>query len=104
MSIAAANLFTRNVYREFFHARATDRQEAQMAKWVSLIVKFGARVEPYQHGRHGFAWRGRRAAPRQGIKKTKVGERESALEGSAEPISGAAGVRSGVLFLTSRTL
>jgi len=44
MSIAAANLFTRNVYREFFHARATDKQEAQMAKWVSLIVKFGALI------------------------------------------------------------
>jgi solute:Na+ symporter, SSS family len=44
MSIAAANLFTRNVYREFFHARATDKQEAQMAKWVSLVVKFGALV------------------------------------------------------------
>ena len=44
MSIAAANLFTRNVYREFFHAHATDRQEAQMAKWVSLIVKFGALI------------------------------------------------------------
>ncbi len=44
MSIAAANLFTRNVYREFFHARATDKQESQMAKWVSLVVKFGALV------------------------------------------------------------
>jgi solute:Na+ symporter, SSS family len=44
MSIAAANLFTRNVYREFFHPRATDKQEAQMAKWVSLVVKFGALV------------------------------------------------------------
>jgi solute:Na+ symporter, SSS family len=44
MSIAAANLFTRNIYREFFHAAVTDRQEAQMAKWVSLIVKFGALV------------------------------------------------------------
>jgi SSS family solute:Na+ symporter len=44
MSIAAANLFTRNVYREFLHAGATDHQEAQMAKWVSLIVKFGALV------------------------------------------------------------
>jgi solute:Na+ symporter, SSS family len=44
MSIAAANLFTRNVYREFFHAHATDKQEAQMAKWVSLIVKFGALI------------------------------------------------------------
>jgi SSS family solute:Na+ symporter len=44
MSIAAANLFTRNVYREFFHDKATDRQESQMAKWVSLIVKLGALV------------------------------------------------------------
>lgn len=44
MSIAAANLFTRNVYREFLHPEASDQQEAQMAKWVSLIVKFGAVV------------------------------------------------------------
>jgi solute:Na+ symporter, SSS family len=44
MSIAAANLFTRNVYREFLHPDASDQQEAQMAKWVSLIVKFGALV------------------------------------------------------------
>ena len=44
MSIAAANLFTRNVYREFFHARATDKEEAHMAKGVSLIVKFGALI------------------------------------------------------------
>src|SRR3984893_11363247 len=44
MSIAAANLFTRNIYREFFHPAASDRQEAQMAKWVSLIVKAGALV------------------------------------------------------------
>jgi solute:Na+ symporter, SSS family len=44
MSIAAANLFTRNIYREFFRAGVSDQQEAQMAKWVSLIVKFGALV------------------------------------------------------------
>jgi solute:Na+ symporter, SSS family len=44
MSIAAANLFTRNVYREFLHPDASDQQEAQMAKWVSLIVKLGALV------------------------------------------------------------
>jgi SSS family solute:Na+ symporter len=44
MSIAAANLFTRNIYREFFHAEVTDRQESQMAKWVSLIVKLGALI------------------------------------------------------------
>ena len=44
MSIAAANLFTRNVYREFLHGTCSDKQEAQMAKWVSLIVKLGALV------------------------------------------------------------
>jgi solute:Na+ symporter, SSS family len=44
MSIAAANLFTRNIYREFFHAGAAEQHEAQVAKWVSLIVKFGALV------------------------------------------------------------
>jgi SSS family solute:Na+ symporter len=42
MSIAAANLYTRNIHREFINNSPTDRQEAQMAKWVSLIVKFGA--------------------------------------------------------------
>jgi len=42
MSIAAANLYTRNVHREFINANLTDRQESQIAKWVSLIVKFGA--------------------------------------------------------------
>jgi solute:Na+ symporter, SSS family len=42
MSIAAANLFTRNIYKEFFHGNATDREESQMAKWVSLIVKLCA--------------------------------------------------------------
>jgi SSS family solute:Na+ symporter len=44
MSIAAANLYTRNIHREFINPDPTDRQEAQMAKWVSLIVKFGALV------------------------------------------------------------
>jgi SSS family solute:Na+ symporter len=42
MSIAAANLFTRNVYREFFRRSATPRHEAQVSKIVSLLVKFGA--------------------------------------------------------------
>jgi solute:Na+ symporter, SSS family len=42
MSIAAANLYTRNIHREFINKNPTDKQEAQMAKWVSLIVKFGA--------------------------------------------------------------
>jgi SSS family solute:Na+ symporter len=44
MSIAASNLYTRNIYREFINKNPTDKQEAQMAKWVSLIVKVGALV------------------------------------------------------------
>src|SRR3712207_3345059 len=42
MSIAAANLFTRNIYKEFLKRDATPRQEAQVAKVVSLVVKLGA--------------------------------------------------------------
>jgi solute:Na+ symporter, SSS family len=42
MSIAAANLFTRNIYKEFFRPQATDREEASAAKIVSLVVKLGA--------------------------------------------------------------
>src|SRR5581483_1461495 len=42
MSIAAANLYTRNIHREFINGHLTDRHESQIAKWVSLIVKFGA--------------------------------------------------------------
>ena len=44
MSIAAANLYTRNIHREFINRNPTDKQEAQMAKWVSLVVKIGALV------------------------------------------------------------
>jgi SSS family solute:Na+ symporter len=42
MSIAAANLFTRNIYKEYLKRDATNRQEADTAKITSLIVKFGA--------------------------------------------------------------
>ena len=42
MSIAAANLWTRNIYKEYFKRDATPRQEARQAKLASLIVKFGA--------------------------------------------------------------
>jgi solute:Na+ symporter, SSS family len=42
MSIAAANLFTRNVYREWLRPDATPGEEANVAKLVSLVVKFGA--------------------------------------------------------------
>jgi solute:Na+ symporter, SSS family len=44
MSIAAANLYTRNIHREFINPNPTNKQESQIAKWVSLIVKFGAVV------------------------------------------------------------
>jgi SSS family solute:Na+ symporter len=42
MSIAAANLWTRNVYKEYIHKGATPAQEAKQAKLASLVVKFGA--------------------------------------------------------------
>lgn len=42
MSIAAANLFTRNIYVEYFKRDATAKQEAGVSKIVSLVVKFGA--------------------------------------------------------------
>jgi SSS family solute:Na+ symporter len=44
MSIAAANLFTRNVYREWIRPDASPEREAQVSKVVSLLVKFGALV------------------------------------------------------------
>ena len=42
MSIAAANLFTRNVYKEYLRRDATPAQEARVSKLVSLVVKAGA--------------------------------------------------------------
>ncbi len=42
MSIAAANLFTRNIYKAYLKPDATDAQEASVSKIVSLITKFGA--------------------------------------------------------------
>ena len=44
MSIAAANLWTRSVYREYLRPGCTDAEEARQAKLVSLIVKFGALI------------------------------------------------------------
>jgi SSS family solute:Na+ symporter len=44
MSIAAANLFTRNVYRDFFRPDADPKTEANVSKIVSLVVKVGALV------------------------------------------------------------
>jgi solute:Na+ symporter, SSS family len=42
MSIAAANLWTRNVYKEYLRPGATPRDEARQAKYASLVVKVGA--------------------------------------------------------------
>ena len=44
MSIACANLFTRNLYKEFIRPECSEAEEARMAKIVSLIVKIGAVV------------------------------------------------------------
>jgi SSS family solute:Na+ symporter len=42
MAIAAANLFTRNIFKEFFKPGASPRLETRVSQWVSLIVKVGA--------------------------------------------------------------
>jgi solute:Na+ symporter, SSS family len=42
MSIAAANLFTRNIWKQFVRPNLTDAEESQVAKIVSLVVKAGA--------------------------------------------------------------
>jgi SSS family solute:Na+ symporter len=41
MSIAAANLFTRNVYKEL-RPQCSGKEESTVAKMASLVVKFGA--------------------------------------------------------------
>ena len=42
MAIAAANLFTRNIYKEYIKRDATPAQEATVSKIASLVVKAGA--------------------------------------------------------------
>jgi solute:Na+ symporter, SSS family len=42
MSIACANLFTRNIYKEFIAPNASHKSESQVAKITSLVVKLGA--------------------------------------------------------------
>jgi SSS family solute:Na+ symporter len=42
MSIAAANLFTRNIYKDVFRPQATAAEETRVSKLVSLVVKVGA--------------------------------------------------------------
>jgi len=44
MSIAAANLFTRNIYKDFIKPDATPKDETRVSKLVSLLVKVGALV------------------------------------------------------------
>src|SRR5690348_456820 len=44
MSIAAANMFTRNIYKEYFYPDATPAQQTRVAQAVSLIVKLGALI------------------------------------------------------------
>ncbi|MGH3692847.1 MAG: monocarboxylate uptake permease MctP [Pseudonocardiaceae bacterium] len=42
MSIAAANLWTRNIYKVYLRRDASAEQECKQAKLASLVVKFGA--------------------------------------------------------------
>ncbi len=42
MSIACANLYTRNIYKEFVNPHCSDYQESSQAKLMSLLVKVGA--------------------------------------------------------------
>jgi SSS family solute:Na+ symporter len=42
MAIACANLFTRNIFKEFIAPNCTPRQEAEVAKVASLAVKLAA--------------------------------------------------------------
>jgi SSS family solute:Na+ symporter len=42
MSIAAANAFTRSIYRAYLHPKASPAAEARVSRWVSLGVKLGA--------------------------------------------------------------
>jgi SSS family solute:Na+ symporter len=44
MSIAAANLFTRNIYKDLIKPDATPEQETKVSKVASLVVKVGALV------------------------------------------------------------
>ena len=44
MSIAAANTFTRNIYKEWIKPNATHAEEAKVSKLASLVVKAFALV------------------------------------------------------------
>ncbi|MGI8451864.1 MAG: monocarboxylate uptake permease MctP, partial [Streptosporangiaceae bacterium] len=42
MSIAAANLFTRNIWKEYFRPQASDAEQTRVSQTASLLVKLGA--------------------------------------------------------------
>jgi SSS family solute:Na+ symporter len=42
MSVSAANVFSRNIWHQYIRPRASHREEANVAKAVSAIIKFGA--------------------------------------------------------------
>jgi solute:Na+ symporter, SSS family len=42
MSIGAANLFTRNIFKEYVKPSASPKLETRVSQWASLAVKFGA--------------------------------------------------------------
>ena len=42
MSIAAANLFCRNIWKEYFRPNASDAEQTRVAQTASLLVKLGA--------------------------------------------------------------
>jgi solute:Na+ symporter, SSS family len=42
MSIASANLFTRNIWREYVHRDADDHEQTAVARWASVFMKAGA--------------------------------------------------------------
>ncbi|HWG61561.1 MAG TPA: sodium:solute symporter [Streptosporangiaceae bacterium] len=44
MSIAAANLFTRNIFKEFFKPDASPALQTRVAQFASLVIKAGALV------------------------------------------------------------
>jgi SSS family solute:Na+ symporter len=51
MSIAAANLFSRNIYKEFFRPNAGPKEQTHAARAFSLVVKIGALVFAIQLSR-----------------------------------------------------
>jgi SSS family solute:Na+ symporter len=42
MSIASANLFTRNIWKEYIRPEADDHEQTRVARWASIVMKAGA--------------------------------------------------------------